>query len=78
MTTTIDIPSIGDTLRNGATLLAIRPDPRWGPHTFFVLCRYQGTYVTWVLNAEEGQGGCSYGDYHNDDLAAATDSFDNR
>lgn len=82
-TLTLNIPALGDTLRNGATLLAIRPDPRWGPHTFFVLCDYSGgretpDYVTWILNAEQGQGGCSHGDYYGTDLEAATNSFNNR
>jgi hypothetical protein len=68
-----DSIAIGDTLKNGATVLQVKPDGRGGE---IVLGFYHGSeFVTWVHTEE---GGTFWGHYHDTDLPAALADFDAR
>lgn len=45
-------------------------------HLSYVLCRYNGQYVTWVKNTYDG--GFCYGRYFGDDLDRAEKDFNER
>lgn len=55
-------PSVGETLYNGGEVKAVIPDRR-RLHCAYILCRFQGKYVTWVYNAQvKGVGNGHYFD----------------
>ena len=71
-TLTLNIPAIGDTLRNGATMLATRTNERGDT---YVLCLYGREYATWYLAMN---GGTLTGHYHGQDLQQALDDLTTR
>ena len=70
-------PEIGRVFDSGAHVLLVRPLPYEPDGALapgcIVLCRFRTEYVTWFFN-EQDQG-CHHGNYHGDDLHAATLNF---
>lgn len=72
MTTVQDKTMVGETLRNGAIVLAHRPKPSCAGA---VLCDWRGEYVTWCIDRE---GNAFWGHYFQKDLVKAAQDFVDR
>ena len=76
-------PEPGDTLHNGATVVAIEKEEN-SVFLATVLCIYQGKYVTWTYNADTR--GAAHGHYFGsninrttaDDFRTAVEDFHER